>query len=95
MTPSIPLQRFIDSLQYFNLQEGPSNAAISGSQSMDTDSWRYIFELADKNHYRIIEYNVSSVNGLRPFHERVWGLLFFLKRQLGVEFRDPIEEYEE
>jgi len=95
LTPRIAMQVFIDSLQYFNLQEAPSNAAITASASMDTDSWRYTFELADKVHYRIIEYNVGGVTDLKVFHQRVWGLLFFLKRQLKVEFRDPVDAYVE
>ena len=86
------MQAFIDSIQYFNLQEAPSNAEISSSISIGTDSWRYTFELADKVHYRIIEYNVGGGTDLKAFHQRVWGLLFFLKRQLKVEFRDPVDE---
>ncbi len=95
LMPRIPMQAFIDSLQYFNLQEAPSNAEISSSVSIGTDSWRYTFELADKVNYRIIEYNVGGGTDLKAFHRRVWRLLFFLKRQLKVEFRDPVDEYTE
>jgi hypothetical protein len=93
LTPRIAVQAFIDSLQYFNLQEAPSNAAIASSTGMVTDSWRYTFELADKVHYRIIEYNVGDVRGLKAFHQSIWALLYFLKRALNVSFRNPLEEY--
>jgi hypothetical protein len=95
LEPRIAMQTFIDSLQYFDLQEAPSNAEISSSISIGTDSWRYTFELADKVHYRIIEYNVGEVRNLKPFHQRVSAMLYFLKRQLKVEFRDPVDEYVE
>lgn len=93
LTPRIPVQTLIDSLQYFNLQEAPSNADIASSTGMVTDSWRYTFELADKVHYRIIEYNVGEVRDLKPFHQSVWALLYFLKRQLNVTFRNTLVEY--
>lgn len=90
LVPDISLDRFIDSLQYFNLQEAPPNLEIQKSISLPTDSWRYTFEIADKDQYRIIEYNCGEVHSLIDFHRKVERLLQFLKQHLKVEFRNCI-----
>ena len=88
LNPDISVNRFIDSLQYYNLQEAPSNLEIRRSVLLPTDSWRYTFEMADSKHYRLIEYNCGEATSLEQFHHSVEGLLRFLKRSLNVEFRD-------
>lgn len=88
LVPDISLDRFMDSLQYFNLQEAPANLEIQQSISLPTDGWRYTFEIADTEHYRIIEYNCGQVNSLIDFHRKIKRLLQFLKQHLKVEFRN-------
>ena len=85
LQPGISMARFIDSLQYFNLQEAPSNWEIKASISLPADSWRYTFEIADKNNYRMIEYNCAEMRSLEAFHKVVAELLKFLERQLNLQ----------
>ena len=88
LKPDISMNRFMDSLQYFNLQEAPSNLEILGSISLPNDSWRYTFEIADSRNYRIIEYNCGEVRSLSEFHQKINGLFRFLKQRLAVNFRN-------
>ena len=88
LTPNIQLPDFLDSMQYFNLQEAPLNIRIQKAYSLPADSWRYTFEVADSKNYRIIEFNCAEYFDLHEFKTKMIQMLQFLKRTLGVEFTD-------
>ena len=86
--PNISVASFIDSLQFYNLEQAPLNSEIEGSFALSTDAITQTFELADKLGYRRITYTCpGSIVSLENFHNSVYKLLKFLKRSLNIKFK--------
>ena len=83
--PKDQVQAFIDSLSNFNLLNAPRQDSISKTIFPNQDGYRFIFEIATKDSYRMIDYNCGSTQGLEGFHKMIGKLLDFLRRQLSIE----------
>ena len=85
--PTIKISEFIDSLQYYNLEQAPSNIEIEGSHNIGTDAWGYTFELSNKHNYRIITYTCpGNIISLEDFHKSISNFLKFLHQTLNTNF---------
>lgn len=88
VVPVLPVNQFIDSLNYYNLQQAIPNSQINNSFQLSTDAWNYTFEIADGRNYRIITYVCSG--GIVPdeaFHAKIRQFLRFIRNQLSIKFR--------
>ena len=80
--PNIAKELFIDSLQYFYLPNFPTTKELVNSTALPNDGLRYIFEIAQKKEYQLLDYGWGEVTSKFELHDRVHKLLDFLQRHL-------------
>jgi len=84
LKPDISITKFLDSLRYFNLQEAPPGPKVIGSVALSTDSWRHVFEVADKRNYRMIFSQATNWITDATMSSRTKGLKIFMIASLVV-----------
>ncbi len=80
---NIDSQKFIDTLLNKFAFDFPKPSDFAGSFEIGTDSYRYVFEIAEKNKYQFLSYDCGgSITGKQQFHDRMRKFLDFIKRHL-------------
>ena len=82
ISPNINKKLFADSLQNFYLANFPTTKELVNSTSLPTDAFRYIFEIAQKKEYKLLDYGWGDATSKYELHDRVHRLLRFLQRHL-------------
>jgi hypothetical protein len=82
-------KKFIDSLMNNFVMNFPKRSEIQGSFEIGYDSYRYIFEIAEKDKYQMLEYACGgSIVDKAKVHDKIRDFLNFIRRQLNGEIPD-------
>jgi hypothetical protein len=81
--PKIDKGKFIDTLLRRYIFNFPEKADFEGSFGIGYDSYRYIFEIAEKNKYNMLDYDCGGeIYDKEELHDKIKNLLNFIRRQL-------------
>lgn len=77
-------EKFIDTLLNTYIFSFPKKEDLEGSFLIGYDSYRYVFEIARKNNYTMIDYDCGGeIQGKEELHYKIKNFLNFIRRQLN------------
>lgn len=92
VTPDCGWQKFMDTLQSFQLPMIPSQRQIKGFRDKVDDGTDYIFEIATKNSYRRIKYHDPEVYK-DSINKKVTQLIRFIDRHMHLQDIGDLDWY--
>jgi hypothetical protein len=82
----VPNEKVADSILNRFIIHFPKHADLEGSFTIGMDSYRYIFEIAKKDSYQMLDYDCGGdIIDKEELHHKINELINFLRRQLNGE----------